>query len=98
MFRNWFTSTRAWLRVGPVGTAVSTVRNRTRDALPFLHILAGMLLVVWGTAPLTPWRIVLGLFVLYWVGWENLYTIGRFGIYMLADIRRLTGAGTGEAE
>lgn len=82
---------RAWK------TYLLTAARVLREQAAFLHITAGVLLVAWGAGPpFSPRLVVVGLYVLFWVGWENIYTIGRFGIYMLSDIHRLTGTGGSE--
>lgn len=61
-----------------------------RALLPFAHIALGLLLVVWGLDPLSLRLIGLGVFVLFWAGWEPMYTIGRFGVYLVDDVARMT--------
>ena len=67
---------------------------------PFLHITAAWAFVAWGleaALPFPVWQLCLGAYLFFLVGWEMLYTLARFGLYLLADVDRAARAqGGGE--
>jgi hypothetical protein len=48
----------------------------------FLHITLGVGFIIWGIELLSWWRILIGIYVLLWVGVTFLYHLFRIGLYL----------------